>query len=144
MKSGNHILLHEGILTSFSISKTVTNEDIRRLKDLLNGNNVSEEIFDKMLNQMIQNDARESFENKQVPGMLFEKIISDEQEKKIFMELTYLATQISKKIESKQMDSYHKCYTINALVNLLGLKDEDFDEFYRKFTKFKEGLSEPE
>ena len=36
---------------------------------------------------------------------------------------------------------YHACYIVNAIVNMMGLTDEDFDNFHKKFARFKEGRS---
>jgi hypothetical protein len=30
------------------------------------------------------------------------------------------------------------CFIINAIVNLTGLEESDFEEFHRKFSKYKE------
>lgn len=144
MNTSNHILIRDGILTSFNIAKRITDDDIQKLKEILNGNNVSSEIFDSMLHQMVLNDIKESLKDCQIPGVLIEKQKQEDEIKKKFMELTYLATQMAQKLKDKNLDDYYLCYTINALVNLLDLKEEDFNEFNRRFTKFKEGLSEPE
>jgi len=142
MQIANHILSKEGILTSFSIAKKVTVKDIKKLRDKLKNSKMDANKFQESLRKAIINGARESMDPQKIPGLLLDGIFAENEEKKRIMELTYFASIIAKKLSEKKVGKYHSCFIINAIVNMLGLTEEDFDEFHKKFSRFREGKSE--
>ena len=142
MQISNHILSKEGILTSFSIAKKVTVKDIKKLRDMLKNSKVGAEKMQEALRKAVIKGARNTSDIQKIPGLLLDGIFAENEEKKRIMELTYFASIISKKLAEKKVDKYHSCYIINAIVNMLGLTEEDFDEFHKKFSKFREGKNE--
>ena len=140
MTTANHILAKEGILTTFSIAKRVSAKDIKKLQKKLKDSKVDAEKLQEMLKSAILKETEKAIKSKNIPGLIVEGGIENEQdpeEQKKIMELTYFASIISKKLADKKIDKYHSCYIINAIINMLGLTGEDFDEFHRKFSKFK-------
>lgn len=139
MQTSNHILSKEGILTSFMIAKRITPMDIKRLKDSLKEDNVKPSKIQELLSKKIVEETQIAFETKQIPGLIIEKVISEQEEKKRIMELTYFSSLMAKKLTDNNVSKYHACYTINALVNMLCLTEKDFDDFHKKFARFKDG-----
>lgn len=141
MQITNHILAREGILTSFSIAKKVTARDVKRLRDKMKNAKVNAEQLQELLRQSIIKETQQAVETHKIPGLIIGPVAMEEEKQKI-MELTYFASLISKKLGEKKIGKYHSCYIINAIVNMLGLTEEDFDEFHRKFAKFRSGESD--
>jgi len=142
MQTSNHILAKEGILTAFAVAKRVTSFDIKKLKEKLKESKVNPEKLQDILIKTIMEQTKSAFESETIPGLMMKEVIKEEEEKKRIMELTYFASVIAKKISDNNTDKYHSCYIINAIVNMLSLTEEDFDEFHRRFARFKEGKSE--
>jgi hypothetical protein len=139
-QSINHILSKEGILTTFSIAKRISVRDVQSLQKRIKGKKDTEENFKKLLKERVMKETQKALLERKIPGVLTPEggpIISEEEKKKL-MELTYLASVISKKLGEKNIDKYHSCYIINAIINMIGLTESDFDEFHRKFSKNKD------
>jgi predicted TIM-barrel enzyme len=147
MTTANHILSQEGILTTFSIAKKVTDKDIKKLHDKMKSSNIDVKKIEEFLKQSVIEDVATSMKKSQIPGLIVDGqsngVDNSEEDKKI-MELTYFSSLIAKKITEKKMDKYYACYVINALVNMLGLNDDDFEQFHKRFGKYKNGGKEPE
>lgn len=138
MLSANHILSKEGILTTFSIAKKVTAKDVKKLRDKIKNEKVNSAQLQEMLKQSVVKETQEALETKKIPGLIMEGEETSAEKQRI-MELTYFASLIAKKLSERKVGKYHSCYIINAIVNMLGLTEEDFDEFHKKFSKFKDG-----
>jgi hypothetical protein len=141
MNATNHILSKEGILTTFSIAKRVTEKDIENIRGQIGKKNkkINKQELDNLLVKTIMEQTQKAFEEQKIPGLV---ILGDKipvGERKMFVELTHFAAVIAKKINEKQIDKFHSCYIINAIVNMLGLSESDFDEFHRKFSKDGDG-----
>lgn len=144
MNSANHILSKEGILTSFSISKKISAKQVKLLRDKIKSADTDKTKLQELLTKAIIEETKKSLESKEIPGLILPGSNCSEEEKKRIMELTYFSSIVSKKITDKKINKYHACYIINAIVNMLGLSEEDFDEFHRKFSKYKDGSSDDE
>src|ERR1035437_666085 len=141
MNSTQHILSKEGILTTFSIAKKVSKKDILALQKNFLGDNFKNRKFKKLLTKKMLEETKKAFLDQKIPGLIIPgKNIPDEEKRKM-MELTYFASIVTKKIAEKKIDKFHSCYIISAIVNMLGLTESDFDEFHRKFSKYKDGTS---
>jgi hypothetical protein len=138
MQTTNHILAKEGILTTFSIAKKVTASDIKTLRDKMKTAKMDADALHELLKMSIIENTKKDIETQKIPGLIIDGV-EDGEEKKRIMELTYFASMIAKKLSEKKIDKYHSCYIINAIVNMLGLTEENFDEFHKKFSKFKNG-----
>ena len=135
----NHILSREGILTTFHIAKRVSKKAILRLQNKLKSDKTSDQKLRKLLAKKLSEEAQGAFVNQTIPGLIIPGQNIPDEEKRKMMELTYFASVVSKKISEKQLSKFHSCYVINAMVNILGLTESDFDEFHRKFSKYKDG-----
>lgn len=141
MQITNHILAKEGILTNFSIAKKVTARDVKKIRDKMKNAKVDADKLQELLRQAILQETQKSVETQSIPGLIVHVNNSIEEEKQRIMELTYFASLIAKKLAEKKVGKYHSCYIINAIVNMLGLTEEDFDEFHRRFARFRNGDS---
>lgn len=144
MQVTNHILAKEGILTNFSIAKKVTARDVKKIRDKMKSAKVDAGKLQELLRQAIVQETQKSMETQTIPGLIVNINNTFEEEKQRIMELTYFASLIAKKLAEKKVGKYHSCYIINAIVNMLGLTEEDFDEFHRKFARFRNGDSPSE
>jgi hypothetical protein len=146
MQSTNHILAKEGILTTFSIAKKVTAKDVKKLREKLkitSTSSLNSEKLKELLRNAVIKETQSDIESNNIPGLIISSPNFEEnEERKRIMELTYFASLIAKKLAEKNIGKYHSCYIINAIVNVLGLTEEDFDEFHRKFSKFRDGISD--
>ena len=139
MHTANHILAKEGILTTFSIAKKVTAKDVKKLRDKMKSAKIDADKLGELLRLAVVKESQKEIETQKIPGQIVDGMLGNSEEKKRIMELTYFSSVIAKKLAEKKIDKYHSCYIINAIVNMLGLTEEDFDEFHRKFSKFREG-----
>ena len=139
MQTANHILSVEGILTTFQIAKKVSQVDIKKIRDKMKSANVDATKFQDIIKQMVLSGVEKSIEENKIPGLLLENNTDRAQEERKIIELTYFSSLISKKITEKKISKYHSCYIVNAIVNMLGLNDKDFESFHRKFERFKNG-----
>jgi len=138
MQTANHILAKEGVLTTFSIAKKVSAKDVKKLREKMKTAKIDAEKLQELLKNTIIKETQSTLNSQKIPGLILDGI-EDNEEKKRIMELTYFSSVIAKKLSEKKIDKYHSCYIINAIVNMLGLTEEDFDEFHRKFSKFRDG-----
>jgi hypothetical protein len=138
--SPKHLITELGVLKSFSVGKRLGPEKVRDYKSKIRKITKDKKEAEKLLNQIISKEALEQFETNPLPGLIVDKV-SDKRQKseKMLIELTYFASIISKKVTEKKMKKFDRCYLINVLVNMLSLKEEDFDNFHRIFHRLKEG-----
>jgi hypothetical protein len=140
MTTTNHVLAEEGILTTFSIAKKVTTKDVKKLRDKLKSAKIDSGKLQELLRNTVIKETQKAIETQKIPGLIIEGMEESEEKKRI-MELTYFSSVIAKKLSEKKTNKYHSCYIINAIVNMLHLTEEDFDDFHKKFSKFKNGDS---
>lgn len=143
-----HILSDEGILTSFSIAKKIDSKQVKKIKDKAKKDGSSDAEIKKKINDVIMFQTKKAVEQNEIPGLVWsvddskpEKVENTSEDKRM-IELTYLASLLSKKIVEKNLNKYDSCYLINAMINLLGLSEEDFEVFYEKFSGSQEQSSD--
>lgn len=142
MQTSKHILSKAGILVAFDIGKKITASDIKKLNSTTKTDGLNDIEYQKKLKELIIKETEDSTNDNIIPGLLISDVLSEIEEKKKLMELTYLASLLSEKIKGKTLDSYYRCYIINAIVSILELTESDFNSFHEKFLKFKNGKSE--
>jgi hypothetical protein len=143
MTTPEHILAKEGILTTFSIAKKVTAKDVKKLRDKIKTAKMDVDKLHELLRMSIIKDTQKDIETQKIPGLIIAGTEAAEEKKRI-MELTYFSEKISKKLMEKNLDKYYLCYIINAIVNMMGLDEEAFENFHKKFSKFKNKENESE
>lgn len=135
-----HILNQLGVITSFSIAKKVTENEINKyfIKNKKAGKSNSE--IEKQLGQKIMTEIQEAITNQKIPGLLSPQEIATEfgLDKNLvenMPELNRLITVIVQRLSQKKYDKMSLCYFINGLVNLLNLTEKDFEKFHSKNSK---------
>lgn len=121
------------------IARRVNSMDVKGLKEKFKGTKIKSDKFQELLTKKILKETQDAFENNKIPGLMTKEVITEQEEKKRIMELTYFASIMTKKLVDNNISKYHSCYVINAMVNMLGLTEEDFNEFHRKFSEFRDG-----
>jgi hypothetical protein len=123
------------------IDKRITALDIKKMKDSIKGESPKSSKMQEMLRRKIVEETQAAFETQKIPGLMVKEVLNEQEEKKRIMELTYFASIMAKKLTDNNVGKYHACYVVNAIVNMMGLTEEDFDNFHKKFARFKEGRS---
>ena len=156
MSCPRHILSDEGILTSFSIAKKIDNRLIKKLQAKAKKDGISDIELNRKIGELVIAQTKLAVDNNEIPGLVWnekslqEKVINrirdnrldQKSEDKKTMELTYLASLLAKKISEKDLNRYDSCYLINAIINLLGLTENDFEDFYDKFSNEEKSENE--
>jgi len=145
-QSPKHLILELGVLKSISIGKRPSADKVRTYKEKIKKVTKSKKEAEELLKQVIQKDSQKMIDTSKIPGIILDVPSQKRQitEKKL-IELTYFASVVSKKAIEKNLNKFDLCYLINALVNMLGLGEKDFEKFHRKFNEFKTGeIDSPE
>lgn len=132
-----HILNQMGIMTSFSVAKKISEEDIAKYFNKQKRSRKSEKEIGKMLQDKIVNDINKAIENQEVPGLVgpqefAESLGIDKAVVAKIPEMNRLIMVIASKLGEKMYDKMSLCFFINSLVNMLGLTEEDFTKFHRQ------------
>ena len=138
MHEPTHILTQMGVLTSFSVAKKITEEDVEAFFKKYRKSGKTEEEIGIILREKIFEEIRIAMESKSIPGLLnpltiLNSKMGDMQHKNI-VEINRLMSIVSQKLIEKKYDKFSLCYFINALVNSLGLTEKDFTSFHRKIS----------
>lgn len=132
-----HILNQLGVLTSFSVAKKITENDINKYFAKHKKKGKSDSQIGKMLRDKIVSDIQDAVENNKIPGLVSQQEMAEGMgiDKKIIAkipEINRLIIVISQKISEKNYDKMSMCYFINSLVNVLCLTEEDFTKFHQQ------------
>lgn len=139
----NHLIASHGILTAFSIARRVSPKDIKDMsakikKDLrVKKQKKTQREFDELLKKEILKTSKYAIEHEQIPGLITSEnnvnsrpILADD---KRIMQLNYAANNIAKKWVREKTSKDEICYMILSLLNTLGLSDQDFKDFNKKY-----------
>lgn len=132
-----HILNQMGIMTSFSVAKKVTKEDIDKYFAKQKRSGKSKKQIGEMLQQKILGEIHSAMENNQIPGLISPQDLAKSlgMDKKLVAkipELNRFILIIAHKMNEKNYDKMSLCFFINSLVNMMGLNEEDFIKFHRQ------------
>lgn len=128
----SHILTQTGILSSFSISKKITEDEIRAVMKNAEKKGKTEEEVLNVIKGRIMKEIVDATHSGVLPGIIIEKTEPSIIPIKHIEALNRMVTVLSDKLQSKKLDKLSMCYFINYLVGSLGLTEEDFEEFHRK------------
>jgi hypothetical protein len=132
-----HILNQMGVMTSFSVAKKITEEDINKYFSKYKRSGKNEKQIGDMLKEKILDDIDNAVKKNQIPGILQTEELAnslgiDKNVIKKMPELNRLIMIISHKIAEKKYDKMSLCYFINSLVNVFGLSEDDFTKFHQQ------------
>ena len=132
-----HILNQMGVITSFSVAKKVSEDDIHKFfsKGKRSGKSTSE--LNKILRERVLGEIEEAVTRRKIPGLLSPEELAKEMGVQQHIinnmpEMNRLIMIVGHKLAEKKYDKMSLCYFINSLVNLLGLTENDFEEFHRQ------------
>ena len=131
-----HILSQMGVLSSFSIAKKVTENDIKKYFSKQKKGKKSDIEMQNLLKEKIITEIATAIQTNAVPGLITPQEMAkdiglDGNVVKNVPELNRLVAVIVAKLTEKNYDRMSLCYFINSLVNLMGLKEKDFEKFHR-------------
>lgn len=140
-ESPTHLISSLGILTSFSIAKKINKDEVskesRKIKKIFKESDP--EKFQKLLMDALIEKARKSVENEIPPGLIFpKKNLKKQQLDKFYLELSAISQALTNKFVEQKLSKHQVCFILNAVINLLGLTEEDFLDFHKKFQKYKD------
>lgn len=129
-----------GVITSFSVAKKITENDIHKFFNRGKRAGKSEAEIEKMLKEKILNEIQEAVMHQKIPGLLSPQDLAkaaglNKDVVNNMPELNRLIMVIAHKLSEKKYDKMSLCYLVNSLVNLLGLQEKDFEKFHRQNAK---------
>jgi len=132
-----HILNQMGVITSFSIAKKVSEDDIHKFFSRGKKSGKSTEELNNILRDKVLGEIEDAVMHQKIPGLLSPEELAKEmgvQQKVInnMPEMNRLIMIVGHKLAEKKYDKMSLCYFINSLVNLLGLTEQDFEKFHRR------------
>lgn len=136
-----HLLSSLGILKSFSIAKRISKEEIldatKKIKKIYKEK--SPEKIQELLKDVLLTKTKNYVSTEMPPGLIFpKKNPKKETLDKYYMELSIISQTLASKFVEQKLTKIQVCFIINAIVNLLGLGESDFEEFQKKFQKYKD------
>ena len=139
-----HILNQLGVLTSFSVAKKITEDDISKYFSKYKRKGKSNKQIEEMLREKILSEIDDAINQHKIPGLITPQEFADELglDKNIVQrmpELNKLILILSQKIMEKNYDKMSLCYFINSMVNILGISEDDFEKFHKNVNGEDEG-----
>jgi len=136
-----HLLSDLGILASFSISKKVSRDELKKITTKVKKvfkKNDDPIIFQKMIIDALVENAKLSANLDIPPGL----VLNEDNLKKLnlneyYTQLFILSQSLSKKLFDKKLTKQQICFIINFFVNAFEITEMDFDQFNQNFQKFK-------
>jgi hypothetical protein len=126
-----------GILTAFSISKKITEEEVNNFFKKHKKSGKTEEQLGDMLRNKIFEEIKGALETQKIPGLIgnIQSPFSSENVIPNANDINKLVMIIAQKMTEKKYDKLSLCYFINSMVNLLGLTERDFEKFHKKISE---------
>lgn len=119
-----HVLQTMGILKGFSIAKTMTIQDLERIKDEAKEEASSPEECAKLIQQKLAELGNMHNKDDMVPGIIYSNGIHPE----IRDELVRFARELSKKIKGKELETTEQAFVVREIIAELKLVIEDFQK----------------
>lgn len=120
-KSYNHILQKSGVLRNFTVAKVVNKKELDELKRLIRTVASSEEEYKEILAEEMARMANMYDETNPIPGIIYPN--GDEK----FRNLAFNVTKkFCEGVRKHQMTVEQMAFLITAIINELGLTQEDF------------------
>jgi len=132
-----HILAELEVMKTFSIAKRISEEDIAILTEKYHKSRRKDISLTDYLGMTVASQMQEAFLNRTVPGLIFDDDVSEAspEDHQKMMQLAQFASLVAKKLAEKKLSKFFYCFTVHALVNMLGLSDRDFANFHRQFSE---------
>jgi septal ring factor EnvC (AmiA/AmiB activator) len=132
MESYTHILQKTGVLKTFTVAKVVNKQEIEDLKTLIKSVASDEAEYKTMLAEELAKISNMHDHTNPIPGIIYGG--DDVAKKKILFAIT---TKFAQNIKQQKFDKKDLAFLMSAIINELGLTQEDFQNL-------KEELEEDE
>jgi translation elongation factor EF-1beta len=120
-KSFTHILQKTGVLKTFTVAKIVKKQDIDELKALIKSVASDDAEYKKMLKEEMSKISDMHNKRNPIPGIIYPTPENDI--KKLLVAIT---KKFCKGIKSQKFSKRDLAFLISAIINELGLTQEDF------------------
>lgn len=120
-KSFSHILQKTGVLKTFTVAKVVKKQDIDELKALIKSIASDEKEYKKMLSEEMEKISNMHDQTNPIPGIIYPP--EDTDRKKLLVAIT---AKFCKGIKTQKFSKRELAFLISAIINELGLTQEDF------------------
>lgn len=133
----NHLLEQYGVLLNFRIARKVKNINLKKIKVPNKKRPSKQEKLQAFIEQLTK-ETNEEIQRGKIPGLIASEsdttqsihdVISDTK----MLELNVMSGIFANDLVAKKLSKDEVCYTVLNLLTLLGLIDEDFKEFHRKY-----------
>lgn len=137
MNTPIHILNQLGVLTSFSVAKKITEEDINKYFSKHRKKGRSNSQIGQMLRDKIVSDIQNAIKQNKIPGLVSQQEMAESMgiDKTVITkipEINKLILILSQKLAEKKYNKMTLCYFINSLVNVMNLTEDDFTKFHQQ------------
>jgi predicted XRE-type DNA-binding protein len=137
MNTPIHILNQLGVLTSFSVAKKITEEDINKYFSKHRKRGRSNSQIGQMLRDKIVSDIQNAIEQNKIPGLVSQQEMAEGMgiDKTVIAkipQINKLILILSQKLSEKKYNKMTLCYFINSLVNVMNLTEDDFTKFHQQ------------
>lgn len=126
-----HLLTETGVLSSFSISKKISEEEVNEMFKAAKSKSKNEKEILEIVKAKIMKEIIDASKKGILPGIVLDPR-SEVLPIKDIEALNRMVIVITQKLKNKKIDKISLCYFINYLVGSLGLTEEDFEEFHRR------------
>lgn len=121
MESYTHILQKTGVLKTFTVAKIVNKKEIDDLKTLIKSVASDEAEYKIMLAEELAKISNMHDQNNPVPGIIYSA--DDDGKRKTLFAIT---SKFAKNIKEQKFDKKDLAFLMSAIINELGLTQEDF------------------
>ena len=131
----NHLIAKHGVLTSFSIARKVSKKDIENISSKIKKKCKTKEEFNELFQEEVLKTTKYSMNQDLIPGLILpdQAARNELADEKKLMQLNYVASIIAKKLMDNKFSKDEICYLILTLLSSLGLNDQDFKDFNKKY-----------
>ena len=117
----SHVLQKAGVLKNFTVAKVVKKQDIEDLKALIKSVTSSDKEYKQMLDEEMEKISDMHDENNPIPGIIYPP--DQSKNKKL---IVAIVTKFSQSVKKQKLSTREMAFLISAIINELGLTQEDF------------------
>ncbi len=117
-----HVLQKAGVLKTFTVAKIVNKKEIEELKSLIKTVATDENEYKMLLEEELKKLSNMHDSKNPIPGIIYNENSSDKQ--KIIFDAT---KKFGESIKQYNFSSAELAFLVTAIINELGLTQEDFE-----------------
>jgi hypothetical protein len=117
----SHVLQKAGVLKNFTVAKIVKKQEIEDLKALIKSVTSSDKEYNQMLSEEMKKISDMHDEHNPIPGIIYPP--DQSKNKKL---IVAIVTKFSQSVKKQNLSTREMAFLISAIINELGLTQEDF------------------